>query len=345
MFIKAQGRHLSDPNSGNPLILRGFNFTQNYWMATETILSTGKDDQAYQYASRLGANSIRLTVRHGFLEPLETPFVYSDEALNWLDLQIQHAKRNGLYVSIAFVLPHGGDWLDKNEGKDFRLWHYETYQNRFIGMWKTLATRYAKESTVLGYDLFNVPVTDDYSGAAYYALLEKTIKNIRSVDSEHLIVVSKLYGSRGEIDPHDAAGNYRKLSWSNILYDGHFYDPVDYTHQYAHWIGNNSDGGHYPDDSILEEIEKGEEMPRNKAYLKHQLKYIFEFGENNVVPVHIGEIGLVPICYQGKGGLNWIADVLELLDQREIGFFYWDFQSQAMGLVEQSARSEERRVG
>lgn len=121
------------------------------------------------------------------------------------------------------------------------------------------------------------------------------------------------------------------------MYDGHFYDPVVYTHQYADWIGNNSDGGHYPDDSILEEIEKSEKMPRNKAYLKHQMKYIFEFGVDNDVPVHIGEIGLVPICYQGKGGLIWIADILELLDQRGIGFFYWDFQSQAMGLVEQSA--------
>ena len=123
MHVKAVGKYLIDPDSESPLILRGFNFTQNYWMPTDTILKTGKDDQAYKFAKRIGANSIRLTVRHSFLEPHESPLGYSAEALKWLDLQIEHAKNNGLYISLALVLPHGGDWLDKKDGNDFRLWH------------------------------------------------------------------------------------------------------------------------------------------------------------------------------------------------------------------------------
>lgn len=141
MHVKAVGKYLIDPDSENPLILRGFNFTQNYWMPTDTILKTGKDDQAYKFAKRIGANSIRLTVRHSFLEPHESPLVYSAEALKWLDLQIEHAKNNGLYISLALVLPHGGDWLDKKDGNDFRLWHQFDFQMRFIEKWKTLACR------------------------------------------------------------------------------------------------------------------------------------------------------------------------------------------------------------
>ena len=68
-----------------------------------------------------------------------------------------------------------------------------------------VAIRYAQEPTVLAYDLFNVPVTDDQSGEAYFELLEKTIQCIRSVDSEHLIVISKLYGHSGDIDHQDVA--------------------------------------------------------------------------------------------------------------------------------------------
>ena len=330
MFVKAQGKKLIEPKTGETLTLRGFNFTQNYWMPTETILRTGLNDEAYKYASRLGANGIRLTVSHHFLEPFETPYVYSDEALRWLDLQIKHAKQNNLYVSIALVLPHGGDWLDKVEGKDFRLWHHDEFQMRFIEIWRTLALRYVHESTVLGYDLFNVPVTDDQSGEAYFKLIEKTIQQVRAIDSNHMIVVSKLYGCHGEIDHHDSDMYYRKLCWDNLLYDYHFYDPVNYTHQFAEWIGNYSDGGRYPDDSIL----------RNKAYLDERLKRIIEFSERSDVPIHIGEIGLVHICFKDKGGLHWISDVVEILTQKGVGFYYWDFQSLAMGLINQSAEEQ-----
>lgn len=68
-----------------------------------------------------------------------------------------------------------------------------------------------------------------------------------------------------------------------------------------------------------------------------RLKHFFEFGETHNVPIHLGEIGLVHICYQNKGGIRWINDVLEILAHRGVGFFYWDFQSQAMGLINQSA--------
>lgn len=340
MFVKTQGRKLIDPITGCPMTLRGFNFTQNYWMPADVILRTGLDDEAYKYASRLGANSIRLTVSHRFLEPLETPFVYNEEALKWLDLQINHAKQNNLYVSIALVLPHGGDWLDKEEGKDFRIWHHEEFQIRFIEVWRTLARRYAQETTVLGYDLFNVPVTDDQSGEAYFELLHRSIQHIRAVDSEHLIVVSKLYGCHGEIDYQDSYKYYHKVNWDNILYDGHFYDPVKFTHQYAEWMGYYDDGGSYPDDSILEVSDMGVMMPRNKSYLNERLRRLIEFGERNDVPIHLGEIGLIHICYEDKGGLSWISDVIEILTKNGVGFFYWDFQSLAMGLINQS--SEEK---
>lgn len=87
-------------------------------------------------------------------------------------------------------------------------------------------------------------------------------------------------------------------------------------------------------------------MSRNKAYLNNRLKHFLEFGERSDVPIHLGKIGLVHVCYQGKGGLHWIADVLDILAHKGVGFFYWDFQSQAMGLIDQPAEEKinEKRV-
>ncbi|OJV63355.1 MAG: hypothetical protein BGO41_11565 [Clostridiales bacterium 38-18] len=340
MYIKAKGRQLIHPETGEPIRLIGFNFTQNYWMPNEVILQTGVDDSAYKYASELGANSVRLLIRHSFFEPFETPFTYDTTALNWLDLQIKHAKQNGLLVTLALVLPHGGDWLDKEDGKDFRFWYDEALQKRFIEIWQVFAERYKDEEALLGYDLFNVPVTNDRSGQSYYDLLDKTIEQIRLIDENHLIVVSKLYGCHGIGDDLDSPKYYKKVNWENIIYDYHFYDPNDYTHQYAGWIGNNSDGGSYPDESILEPVEEGVSLPRNIDYLRKRLNHILQFGRENDVPVHIGEIGLTHPCYHHKGALNWIKDVKAILSEDNVGYYYWDFQSEAMGLIMQKAEEE-----
>lgn len=312
--------------------------THNYWMPDEIIFKTGLEDKAFKMASKMGANAIRLTVRHSFLEDPKAPFQYSERAFDWLDLQVTHAKHAGLLITIALVLPIGGDWLDKQEGKDFSLWEDRQKQERFVKIWQKIAMRYAECPEVLGYDLFNVPITNDQSGEAYEALLHQTIEAIRAVDQNHLIVVSKLYGVEGSIEVHETLEQYRLVSDENVLYDTHFYEPVAYSHQYAEWIGNFEDGGRYPDEAVFEPIGIGAFMPRNKAYLQDRLKVLIELNARFNYPVHVGEIGLVPCCFEGdKGGMAWVNDVCDILESNGIGYYYWDFQSEAMGLVHQAA--------
>lgn len=338
MFIKRKGKYLYHSNSEQPLYLKGFNMTQNYWMPDGIILKTCLDDQPFKLASKMGANAIRLTVRHSFLEDPLVPFQYSEPAFEWLDLQVWHAKDAGLLITIALVLPIGGDWLDKQEGKDFSLWTDPQKQSRFVRVWKKIATRYAECPEVLGYDLFNVPITNDGTGDAYEALLSHTIEAIRQVDQHHLIMVSKLYGIDGCIEEHETIEQYRLVNDENVLYDSHFYDPIAYSHQYAEWIGNYEDGGSYPDETLFEPVVTGEFIPRNKAYLEDRLKVLIAFKERFNYPVHVGEIGLVHCCFDGdKGGMTWVNDVCDILETVGIGYYYWDFQSEAMGLIRQAA--------
>jgi hypothetical protein len=93
MFIKCIGKQLIHPKTGMPFVLKGFNFTQNYWMPSETILKTGVDDQTYKFAASTGANALRMTISHAFLERSDRPFEYNEAALQWLDMQIEHAKK------------------------------------------------------------------------------------------------------------------------------------------------------------------------------------------------------------------------------------------------------------
>jgi endoglucanase len=72
---------------------------------------------------------------------------------------------------------------------------------------------------------------------------------------------------------------------------------------------------------------------RNKAFLEHQLDRYVAWGRAHGVPLFLGEFGLHRPCFEGgRGGLAWVADMLDLLDARGLSFTYHSYHEDAFGL-------------
>ncbi len=75
----------------------------------------------------------------------------------------------------------------------------------------------------------------------------------------------------------------------------------------------------------------GQVYGRNKEYLESALIQFLDFGTRNNVPLFCGEFGLNKDCfYTGKGGLNWVADIVDLFISYGLHFTYhtyneWDW--------------------
>ncbi len=99
-----------------------------------------------------------------------------------------------------------------------------TLQDHLIGVWIHVAERYANESSVCGYDLFNEPgmhwkVPDHI----LYDFYNRTIKAIRSVDPRHIVF----------IEPPYYFGSPQKMNQPNTVLS---------THLYTYGITGNYDG-------------------------------------------------------------------------------------------------------
>jgi endoglucanase len=101
---------------------------------------------------------------------------------------------------------------------------------------------------IAGYDLVNEPIVPD-SIDQWQALAESLVREIRSVDTTHLIFVERLNGVAGQWETYGRL-NFLELTDAGIVHELHFYSPIEYTHQNTSWT-DFGDGGSYPDPNRL----------------------------------------------------------------------------------------------
>jgi len=73
---------------------------------------------------------------------------------------------------------------------------------------------------------------------------------------------------------------------------------------------------------------------RDKQYLEQELAAYLAWGEHNQVPVFLGEFGTIRQSFlPGRGGLNWVADMLDVLLSRRVHFTYHAYHETPFGLI------------
>ncbi len=186
-FISIQGDRFID-DRGNQIILHGVNLV-NKDKSVNYLGSENEND--FKLMRSWGMNCIRLGIIWDGLEP--QPGVYDDDYLEGIDKRIEWAKQNGLYVildmhqdlfSVKFS-DGAPEWAtltdDKEHIHNSPVWSdaYNTspaiqtafdnfwnnkpasdgmgIQDHYAKAWQYVATRYANEPTIVGYDIMNEP--------------------------------------------------------------------------------------------------------------------------------------------------------------------------------------------
>ncbi|KAL4947756.1 glycoside hydrolase superfamily [Aspergillus filifer] len=152
------------------------------------------DSDAALFAS-LGLNAIRIpfNYRH-FMDDLD-PDTFKPEGFKWLDRCVEICGRHNIYAILDLHSAPGGqnqDWHCDSGIARARFWDFKDHQDRAIRLWEVIASRYAGNPVVAGYNPLNEPAdpTLDDNGRpgarllAWYARVEKAI---RAVDAEHML--------------------------------------------------------------------------------------------------------------------------------------------------------------
>ena len=173
-----------------------------------------------------GFNSIRLPMHYNlFTMPIEqepvkgqdtwlkTGFDLTDKLLAW-------CKKNKIYLILDLHAAPGGQGNDKPiadvDTTKPRLWENSYNQFKTIALWKKLASRYANEEWIGGYDLLNETNYKMEGNEPLKKLFIEITNAIRSVDPNHIIF----------IEGNQFANDYTGLTppWdNNMAYSFHKY--------------------------------------------------------------------------------------------------------------------------
>lgn len=329
-FMHAKGTEIVD-SVGEPVFLRGISFGNRVWVNDRIpTLHHGAED--FERVRDLGMNLVRFYINYQTFESDAKPYTYLDDGWKWLDDNIAWAKANGVYLILNMHVPQGGF---QSNGKGWALWEQEALQKRLIALWTAIAKRYQNEPVILGYDLVNEPGVPK-NKQEWQTLAQQLVNAIRKVDKQHPIIVERVNSINRRWD-NDKDMNFVKVEGENIIYTFHSYDPHFYTHQHFIWdeYMKNREGGVWPD----------AQAEHTRAFLELTIDNFLAWGKKNNVPLYFGEWGLNKANFEkGRGGLNYIRDMLAVIEARKITNTFHVYHEEAFGLFRGDGKVDPNNV-
>ena len=262
-FVRANGTKMMDQH-GNEFLIRAMGFGNACWSNHDGPTYSDHTEDDYANLNELGFNTVRYYLNYGIFEDDATPYKYKQEAWDWIDQNVEWARKHNIKIIFNMHYPQGGF---QSAGNGMDLWfNNHDEQNRLASLWKAIAERYADEEAVLGYGLVNEPYmpwlgNESATIAQWQNLAQKLTDTIREVDTNHTIFVEAAFAAKDTTTNqiYQRLNDKKNLIWiddpcNNVVQEVHYYNPSEFTHMSSEAAVSYLD---YPNDNIA--ITSGEQ--------------------------------------------------------------------------------------
>ena len=279
--------------------------------------------------ARLGFDHVRISIDADALEHWPT----NAEGLNAdfvarLDKAVDAVLANGMAVEID---------VHPDEAFKDALRTSDSGVDRLVMLWMKLARHYAGyDPEHVFFEILNEPeVRDAYR---WEGIQQRVAAAIRAAAPKQTILAAGDNWS----DIWDLAALH-PLADGNVIYNFHFYEPHEFTHQgaaWGEWWWRYTHGVQYPSDesqmdAILAETPDAVSRYKMKRYFMdhwdaHRMKMLMDeaaaWGKANHVPVTCNEFGALRDHMDTQSRMNWIRDVRTAMEEDGIGWTMWDYR-------------------
>jgi len=313
---------------------RGINvshwFSQNAqdYSAHHTETETTPEDIAI--IAKLGFDNVRLSVD---ATPLEQYPRGADglnaEFMARLDRALDTILADGMAVQVD---------LHPEEAYKQGIRTNNTSVDRLVQLWRRLAAHYAnRDPERVFFEIMNEPEENDpYRWAGIQA---RVAAAIREAAPRHTIIATGPNYS----DIIDLLTQH-PLPDGNVIYNFHFYDPHEFTHQGASWGATywiyEHDIPYPPTESSMAELVKQVPDPADRYKLEnywldhwdaHRIRLMIDeaaaWAHENNVPLICNEFGAYRQVTEPASRLAWLHDVHTALEADGIGWAMWDYHN------------------
>ncbi|MEO0975384.1 MAG: cellulase family glycosylhydrolase, partial [Pseudomonadota bacterium] len=178
---------------------------------------------------------------------------------------------------------------------------------RLLGLWQQIAEHFADRADSLWFETLNEPF-GALQGAYLLKLQQAIVTTIRSSNPERLVIVmgeewSSIRSLATNIPPPDP----------NIVYSFHYYDPFDFTHQQATWLGDATPKG-----------TRGWGRRADRQALARDARIAERFVEQVGHPVFLGEFGVNdPVTSEDR--VRYLGAVAKAFGDRGVAWCVWSY--------------------
>ncbi|RMF44217.1 MAG: glycoside hydrolase family 5 protein [Planctomycetota bacterium] len=244
----------------------------------------------------VGFQSIRLPVRWSDYAGEEPPYRLEREMLERVDHLLQVAHAAGLNVVLN---NHHYQGLDADP---------DAHRQRFKAIWQQLAQRYRDHGEWLLFELHNEP-HDQLTAEKWNAILRDGIAVVRQSNPTRIIVVGP-----------DRWNNIRALpdlrlpDDPRLIVTVHMYEPFEFTHQGASWVG----------DRVRSIRDRTWGSPSEVEQVRQLLGQAAEWGRQHQRPIYVGEFGAYSAAPL-ESRIKWTRTVARTAESLGMSWAYWEF--------------------
>lgn len=212
--------------------------------------------------SELGFNVVRVPINHRIFDTVYSPvngWQLLDSLLGW-------CEKYKVYAILDMHAAVGGQstFFIADPARP-TLWQSEYNKQATVNLWMKIAGRYKDRTIIAGYDLLNEPIPP--KGADLIELYDRIVKGIRSVDTNHMVIIEGGNFAK-EFD------YFTKLPDNNMMFSFHIYtwfggEPKDKLSNFARlrerldvpvWCGEWGENNY----DVVEKTLAAFAMPENK---------------------------------------------------------------------------------
>jgi endoglucanase len=303
-----------------------FSQSGNDYSAHHTATETNDADIAL--IARMGFDNVRLSIDATPLEqqPLDATGLNAD-FVGRLDHALDTMLADGLAVQVD---------LHPEEPYKMQLRTSDAAVDRLTALWRKLAAHYANRNPdLVFFEVMNEPEENDpYRWAGIQARVAAAIREVAPRNT--IIATGPNYS-----DIDDLLTQH-PLSEPNVIYNFHFYDPHEFTHQGASWgtpWWRYTHGIPYPpSEAAMPQILQQVPDPVSRYSLEryfldhwdaHRIRLTIDegaaWGQANHVPLLCNEFGVFREKSDPGSRNAWIRDVRTALESDHIGWAMWDY--------------------
>lgn len=249
----------------------------------------------YNRIAAAGFDTVRIPVRWSdYTGPAPSFRIHPDFAA-LVDQQIAWATAAGL--NVVLNVHHFEEIMDQPE----------TQMERYRAIWSELATRYADLPDSVWFETLNEP-HKELKGVAMRQTQAQALAIIRARNPNRIVILGgEEWSGIRTLETNLASDD------PNVVYTFHYYDPFDFTHQQASWLGEDMPKG-----------TRGWGSAEDRAQLAADVNTATAFREATGRPLFLGEFGAhSPIDNAER--TKWAAAVSKAMGEAGIPWCLWSY--------------------